>query len=276
MCLEAASPASLVVVQGMGDGMRGGGSVIALRLIAAVTVHGGWPATCQHRSGTAATQADTTRPPMPTELNLPQDSVLTVAPSGDPDVLYYRNVVGIAFVENASGPAVRAVLRKYHAVIIGGDPYEGPWGGYIVRIPDPGPSMDALGLLLSRIEAEAAVAEASWITYRDRFVPRTSSSTPMSADTAWPVLTTLPLLDTSRVVSLDTFLLFRTDINLRFKAGIPDSVKRAWVQQLWDALETLRREPEVDIVSFIPWSSMPESNSGSAGTTRPAMPRHPE
>ena len=202
--------------------------MIALMLITALTVHGGWPATCHHRSGTAATQADTTRPPMPTELNLPQDSVLTVAPPGDPDVLYYRNVVGIAFVENASGPAVRAVLRKYHAVIIGGDPYEGPWGGYIVRIPDPGPSMDALGLLLSRIEAEAAVAEASWITYRDRFVPRTSSSTPMSADTAWPVLTTLPLLDTSRVVSLDTFLLFRTDINLRFKVGISGSAKRAF------------------------------------------------
>ena len=272
-------------------------------LITAITVHGGWPATGQLRSGAAATQADTTRPPMPTELNLPQDSVLTVAPPGDPDVLYYRNVVGIAFAENASGRAVRAVLRKYHAVIIGGDPYGGLWGEYIVRIPDPGPSMDALELLLSRIEAEAAVAGASWVTYHDRFVPRTSSSNPISADTAWPVLTTLPLLDTSRVVSLDTFLLFRTDINLRFKAGISDSAKRAFfihhsmtvvgvtrsgmfyvripdpgprAQQLWDALETLRLQPEVDIVSFIPWSSMPQSNSGSAGTTRPALPRHPE
>lgn len=213
MCLNVAAPASLVVVQGMGVSMRGGISVIALMLITAPTVHGGWPAKCQHRSGTSVTQADTTRPPIPTALNLPQDSVLMVAPPGAPDVLYYRNIVGIAFVENASGRAVRAVLRKYHAVIIGGDPYAGPWGGYIVRIPDPGPSMDALGLLLSRIEAEAAVAEASWVTYRDKFVPRTS------------------------------------------------------VQQPCDALE---------IVSFIPWSSLPESNSGSAGTTRPAMPRHPE
>lgn len=176
MCFQVASPASLVVVHGMGDRMRGGSSVVALMLITALTVYGGWPATCQHRSGTAVTQADTTRPPMSTELNLPQDSVLTVAPPGAPDILYYRNVVGIAFVENASGRAVRAVLRKYHAVIIGGDPYEGPWGGYIVRIPDPGPSMGGLELLLSRIEAEAAVAEASWVTYRDRFVPRTSSS----------------------------------------------------------------------------------------------------
>src|SRR5512146_1490796 len=190
MCLEAASPASLVVVQGMGDGMRGGGSVIALRLIAAVTVHGGWPATCQHRSGTAATQADTTRPPMPTELNLPQDSVLTVAPSGDPDVRDYRNVVGIAFVENASGPAVRAVLRKYHAVIIGGDPYEGPWGGYIVRIPDPGPSMDALGLLLSRIGIRAGIqkcAPAGKSSMPRRRIPKAPSfiSTPAcSIDTA--------------------------------------------------------------------------------------------
>src|SRR5512147_2326794 len=114
----------------MGDRMRGGSSVIALMLITALTARGGWPATCQHRSGTAATQADTTRPPMPTELNLPQDSVLTVAPPGDPDVLYYRNVVGITFGENASGRAVRAVLRKYHAVIIGGDPYVSPWGEY--------------------------------------------------------------------------------------------------------------------------------------------------
>ncbi|HEY6109627.1 MAG TPA: hypothetical protein VIV56_12085, partial [Gemmatimonadales bacterium] len=95
----------------------------------------------------------------------------------------------------------------------------------------------------------------------------------------------------------------RTDINLRFKTGISDSGKRTFfvrhsitvvgvtrsgmfyvripdpgprVQQLWKALETLRSEPEVDIVSFIPWSSLPESNSGSAGTTRPAVPRHPE
>jgi hypothetical protein len=108
-------------------------------------------------------------------------------------------------------------------------------------------------------------------------------------DTIWPVLSSIPDLDTSRVVALqDTLLAFRTDINLRFKTAISDSAKRAFftrhsmsvvgvtqsgmfyvripdpgpsVQDLWDALDALRIEPEIDIVSFIPWTSMPEMQS---------------
>ncbi|MGH9893263.1 MAG: hypothetical protein ACREA0_14990 [bacterium] len=118
---------------------------------------------------------------MPAELNLPQDSVLTVAPPGDTVVLYYRNILGVAFVDSASGPTVRALLAKYNAVIIGGDPNGGPWGEYIVRVPDPGTTLDALDLLVARINAERTVAEASRITFRDRFVPRTVETRPNGA-----------------------------------------------------------------------------------------------
>jgi hypothetical protein len=106
------------------------------------------------------------------------------------------------------------------------------------------------------------------------------------ADTTWPVLINrLADLDTTRVVQLDSGLVFRTDITLSFKAGISDSAKRAFfarhsmtvvgvtqsgkffvripdpgpqVQNLWDALDALRIEPEVDIVTFISWTAMRE------------------
>ena len=49
------------------------------------------------------------------------------------------------------------------------------------------------------------------------------------ADTTWPVLINrLADLDTTRVVQLDSGLVFRTDITLSFKAGISDSAKRAF------------------------------------------------
>jgi len=119
-----------------------------------------------------APPADTNRPALPPDLNLPQDTVLLVAPPGDTVVQYYRDIVGIAFEDSASGPTVQAVLQAYSATIIGGDPNGGTWGEYIVRVPDPGSSLDALDSLLNRIEGEPAVAEAAWITFRDRFVPR--------------------------------------------------------------------------------------------------------
>lgn len=270
--------------------------------VSALLIVSGSPARGQRRPVVPAAQADTTRPRVPSDLNLPEDSALVVAAPDDTVVLYFRNIVAIAFVEHATGRAVRAVLQKYNAVIIGGDPNGGPWGEYIVRIPDPGPSLTALSSLVARIEAEPAVAEASWVTFRDKFVPRTLGSSRMSADTVWPVLTTLPLLDTSRVVSLDTFLLFRTDITLRFKLGVSDSAKRAFfdrhsmtvvgvtksgmfyvripdpgtpVEHLWDALDALRVEPEVDIVTYIPWTSMPEANPSadtSSGTATHRLP----
>ena len=109
------------------------------------------------------------------------------------------------------------------------------------------------------------------------------------SDTAWPILTTYPLLDTSRVVQLpgDTFQLFRTDITLRFRIGVSDSARRVFfnrhsmivvgvtrsgqffvripdpgpsAQNLFDALDALRSEPDIGIVSIIPRTPLPQSH----------------
>ncbi|MGH2608343.1 MAG: S8 family serine peptidase, partial [Tepidiformaceae bacterium] len=112
----------------------------------------------------------------------------------------------------------------------------------------------------------------------------------------WPVLTnTYPDLDTSRVVKLpdDTFLVYRTDITLRFKAGISDSAKAAFfsrdemtvlgvtqagmffvripdpgasAENFFQALEQLRREPEILLVASIERTPMPNRDGGRLPT----------
>ncbi len=106
------------------------------------------------------TQQDTTRPPVPTgPLTLPADSSMTVRrPGGHSDNLYYRNILELVFHDSTSGLTVRAVLSRYEAEIIGGRTFPGiTKGGYVIRVPDPGPTFEDLEEMLSRLEAEPGV-----------------------------------------------------------------------------------------------------------------------
>lgn len=231
----------------------------------------------------AAVQGDTSRPALPPLPTLPSDSTLTIESPEYPrsQLLYYRNIVGVVFDSAASGVTVRDLLARYHAIVIGG--VDGASDQeYILQVPDPGPTLQALESLLQRLGREPGVRRASSLYYR---TPGSIYSGQLS--TTWPVLTnTLPNLDTSRVVRLpgDTFQLFRTDISLRFRAGVSDSAKRAFfvarsmivlgvtesgcffvripdpgprAENLFATMQTMRSSPEIGIVTFIPRSSLP-------------------
>ncbi|HTI04103.1 MAG TPA: S8 family serine peptidase [Gemmatimonadales bacterium] len=113
--------------------------------------------------------ADTSRPAVPTLLNLPEQGALTVPSLSNPAVSYYRDVVMIAFAASASGPTVRSTLTQYNATIVGGAPYVGSWGAYIVQVPAPGNSLAAVDSFVARIEAEPGVEEAMAVSYADTY-----------------------------------------------------------------------------------------------------------
>jgi hypothetical protein len=98
---------------------------------------------------------------------LPSDSTFTVEIPSYPraQLLYYRNIVGVVFNRSASGVTIRNLLARYQASVIGG--VAGAAGSeYIVRVPDPGPTLQALESLLARLEREPAVRYASSVSYR--------------------------------------------------------------------------------------------------------------
>jgi hypothetical protein len=112
------------------------------------------------------TQVTVDAPPIPTDMNLPETHVLTARAPDDSEVLYYRNVVLVAFDDTVPGSAIRAFLERYHAVIIGGADFVGPRRGYVLQVPDPGPTLAAVDNVVKRIEKEPGVAEATWLTYK--------------------------------------------------------------------------------------------------------------
>jgi subtilisin family serine protease len=117
---------------------------------------------------TLVQQQDTARPPMPGSFAHPSDTTLWAAPPAttpsDTLVRYYRTVIGIRFDDSTSGVTVRRVLQKYGATIIGGLPRAGE---YVVRVPDPGPTFEALANLIGAISNEPGVDYAAGVTFRD-------------------------------------------------------------------------------------------------------------
>src|SRR5258708_5066709 len=114
-----------------------------------------------------ATQGDTSWPALPPPPALPSDSTFTVeSPTyARSQLLYYRNIVGVTFNRSASGVTIRNLLARYQASVIGG--VAGAAGSeYILQVPDPGTTLQALDSLLARLEREPAVDHASSVYYR--------------------------------------------------------------------------------------------------------------
>ena len=114
-----------------------------------------------------AAQADTTRPPIPSTMDLPGDSTFTVEGRGYPRsrLLYYRNIVRIAFHDSTSGTTIRNLFDRYRATVIGGIP--GPVEPeYFLRVPDPGTTLQALDSLLNQLNQEPGVRWAASVYYR--------------------------------------------------------------------------------------------------------------
>ncbi len=131
-----------------------------------------WRSRIQIRSryrndGPWAKQADTTRPTLPPLPNLPSDSTFTVEAPRYPRslLLYYRNIVRIAFDDSASGTTIRSLCSRYGATVIGVilsrvDPE------YILLVPDPGVTLEALNSLLTQLNQEPGVKLAASVYYR--------------------------------------------------------------------------------------------------------------
>jgi hypothetical protein len=100
------------------------------------------------------TMADTTRPPVPESMDFPDDSLHTVEDTTNPGDILYRTLAEVVFDDSVSGITIRAFLRKYQAVVVGGTSAE---GGYILQFPDPGPTLDALRAFLRRMIDEPGV-----------------------------------------------------------------------------------------------------------------------
>lgn len=98
------------------------------------------------------TPADTARPAMPA-FGYPDDAVFTVA-SPDTAVHYYRRLLVVRFDDSTSGATVRRILAKYSARVVGGAPYT---ESYIVQVPDPGATIEALADVRRRLSEEPGV-----------------------------------------------------------------------------------------------------------------------
>jgi len=69
------------------------------------------------------------------------------------------------FKRSASGATIRDLLRRYQATVIGG--VDGAAGSeYILQVPDPGTTLQALDSLVARLEREPSVRDVSSVYYR--------------------------------------------------------------------------------------------------------------
>jgi len=120
--------------------------------------------------GAEAAVLDTGRPPIPPAVFFfPAETAYAAVSPADTMAIYYRRVVGIRFDDSTSGSTVREVLTRYQATIIAGSPNV---GAYIVRVPDPGPTYQALEALVLRLSVEPGVDFAFGITFRGAASPQ--------------------------------------------------------------------------------------------------------
>lgn len=99
---------------------------------------------------------DSALPIAPNRTLFPEEGAYSLKPglSHDPDAVYYRRLIALWLKPGVTGPAFRAVLERYAAELVGGDPSDGLM---ILRIADRGPSWTALTAVLDSIRAEQAV-----------------------------------------------------------------------------------------------------------------------
>ena len=212
--------------------------MLAFLLIALVAVGALSTAACPPRPALSVVAADTSRPPVPAEPNLPDDSAFTVTRPGQALPIYYRNIIGIVFHDTASGLTIRAVLAKYNAVIIGGSPDVGAFGEYIVQVPDPGPTFAALDSLLSRIAREPGVDSALEVTSRDFFDPKghyPDDGDGVPGDTGRPAIPAYGFPDDSDFLAInpvDTVLIFYRRLAVVYlDDSLPGSQVRAFLRK---------------------------------------------
>ncbi|HSD31940.1 MAG TPA: hypothetical protein VLB49_08530 [Gemmatimonadales bacterium] len=123
------------------------------------------------RPGLAAAQADTTRPPVPTELGAPAE-ILTLGLRAE---TIFRNVAEVRFDDTTSGVTVRNFLRRYGANIVGGTPIS---RAYILEIPDPGATWEKYYGVITAMRSEPGVTWVSIVSFGESSVNLPARPTP--------------------------------------------------------------------------------------------------
>jgi len=118
--------------------------------------------------GVIAVPQDTSRPAYPAAAYFfPSDTGLWIVPPGDTLERLYRTVLGIEFDDSTSGTRVRQVLSKYQATIVAGWSHMKSYG---VRVPDPGPTWNAVDSLMRQIRGEAGVRSVFTLSFHQATV----------------------------------------------------------------------------------------------------------
>lgn len=197
------------------------------------------------------------------------DASRLVHSPGDTTLVYFRTNIALRFKPGVTDSAKRVLFARNSISVIGIG-----GGQFFVTIPDPGPNLDSLYAAVDRLRAQPEILLAILIPF-----------TPMPE---WPSLVDrLPPLDATRLVATtdSSLVFFRTDVTLRFRAGVPDSAKAAFfarnglqvlgvtpsgrffvrmpdpgpvLQNFYDALDRLEAEAEVGLVAPIPFKPFPE------------------
>ncbi len=120
-------------------------------------------------------QGDTSRPRLPKSAALPDDSTRTLpSPFGTAE-RYYRDIVGVMFDDTTSGRTIRAIMTKYHAVIVAGG-VASPHPVYYLQVPDPGRTYAAIDSLARAIRSESGVFSTYVPQWRGRLKLRSRGS----------------------------------------------------------------------------------------------------
>lgn len=117
--------------------------------------------------GVTAEMSDTTRPPVPALMNLPEDSLLTISTPA-PRTRWYRMIFEIAFYDSTSGTIINNVLAQNGATIIGGLPPVYPedhYGSYLIRVADPGNSFIAIDSIVQKLRRTPGVKTVVRVAY---------------------------------------------------------------------------------------------------------------
>jgi hypothetical protein len=139
---------------------RAAWDLLVLLVLASMGCHASGLDSSPPRGVSRSMAPDTTTPAMPVDWTERLDPALTVPFLLDPSARYYRHRFRLAFKTSASGLAIRQVLARYNATVVGGMPTFKPRGAYIIAIPDPGPDPVKWMALYDSLAAEPTVALA--------------------------------------------------------------------------------------------------------------------
>lgn len=113
--------------------------------------------------------SDTAKPTLPTQIAWPLENPLLVTVPYNPSLKNFRDVFAIRFDDSTSGTSICAFLRHFNATIIGGFGHGTSAPAYVVRVPDPGATFEAVESLQAVMGRHPGVTSAFAMNYAGSF-----------------------------------------------------------------------------------------------------------